>query len=198
LTVLIDEFDYESEITPDGDEYIPNIVYRVEYLLKNHNTIRLNATRTLISTEHTAKSVEQDIIDTMSSGAQTLSADRVQTTLVPDNKMINMVDQLSERVAFTNESLKRRRDKAYRELAEIDALFECVERLNAKHQMIITTFYDTFEVTDNNGIEVYKPLSLEAASIMCGYSGYNNNVKFQKKKAIQNLTEIFQQRRYRR
>lgn len=173
-----------------NQEYFSPDWFHIEDLLKTHAERWQNAKRTIAETDCYIKpdgsvDCKNDLIDTMASGVQQLKDVRVQSTQDGDSQMINIVNMLDKQLSYSNDSVKRRREKAFATIKELELLAECVDELPPKMNSVIANRYYAFEIEADeiSGKEVMKPIRYELAVNLSGYKS-SSGFEPQRKKAI--------------
>lgn len=165
----------------------------IEDLLKNQFTLRREASRIIEQTQRYADkgidAAKNDIIEEAMPGVQRLSADRVQTSTSGDSKVVSLVDRLGKQASYTYEGMMRLRVNAIKEIAQLDALEECVQLLETKQKTIINAMYYCVEVEKKGRVEIYRLPSYETVKSMCGYNS-KSSITAYRNKAISNLTRM--------
>lgn len=169
----------------------------VEDLLKNQFTLRREASRIIQQTQQYAdKGLEvakNDVIDTAISGVQELKADRVQSTTDGDSKVVNLIDRLGEKASYTYDGMMRIRANALRDIAQLDALEECVQLLDTKEKTIINAMYYSVQLEKHGKTQIFRLPSYEVVTQMCGYNS-KASVTAYRSKGITNLTKMMLKR----
>ncbi len=184
---MIEDKKKESEMQPESrsDHW-----YKIEYLLKNHLTIRRNASMTIrelmpyINPADGTVNMKDELLEASLSPKTDYAAIRVQGgTHDGDSKTIHIVEQLS----YSNESVQKRYLWAKQQVLLLDQLAEEIDFLPARQAQVIKTLYYTYEGDpDNPGAT--RAMRYETARNLLGY-GSTTSFERMRKEGIDLLTE---------
>ena len=195
-----DEIEQMNEAPPlEPGEYVSHAWLHIEDLLKSHLVRRKNATKTLEDTQEyvmldNSIDCKKDLLESLLVGSQKLTADRIQSTADPEARVIGVIESVDKQLAYSNDSIRRRREQARREIKELDDLIECVEQLPSTQRDIINNLYYSFEIELIDGTEIKRPVKYAVAAKASGYQK-GGNFEQLRKKSISRLVVMMRKKR---